>query len=170
MRSVQAQHCRLYTCQGVQSEESTHDSSPRSTHLGSLALRAKSEEGASNGTADPKQAGGQGVYLSCRGRFPRVSVIQILIIFSIFKMRFLLIIAVSWSVRNPLRWSATRLAFARYLKRARIAPQPSKSCPRMVTLAWCCASLSPVACIRYECTCNIWVGIAMKFSLILNHI
>ena len=71
---IQAQHCGLHSCQGIQSEEPAHDPPAGPADLGAADVRAEPPQGAGDGAADPQPRRHEGVRLQGGGGVPRVSV------------------------------------------------------------------------------------------------
>ena len=70
---IQAQHCGLHSCQGIQSEEPPDHPQTGQAHLGPAHVREEPQEGAGDGATDPEQTRVEGVRLSSGWRVSRVS-------------------------------------------------------------------------------------------------
>lgn len=73
VRSLSSQHSGLYPRQRVQSEELADNTQTRSVNIGLVAVRAQSQEGATDGTSDQESTGAEAIHLPGRRRIPRVS-------------------------------------------------------------------------------------------------
>lgn len=175
MRPLSSQHCGLYSRQRIQLEELANDTSAGPPYVGFVAVRSQSEESETNGAPDKEPSGAEAVHLPCRRRIPRVSSFNPLadpftlnpivpitkhvqqvswIRFSDLSTMFCLfpsspLVKLS-NVKSPSKWWATRLVFAKYHRRARIAWPNSRSSATMERRVSSSANLSLAECIRSE--------------------
>lgn len=178
MRSLSSQHCCLYSRQRIQLEELADDTSAGSPYVWFAAVRAQSQESETNGTPDQEPSGSEAVHMSCGRRVPWVSITftcpnpgaeyfntqQVSgIKFSdlyLFTMFFLLPFTVkSLNVKNPSRWWATKLVFAKCHRRARIVRRSLRSWATTARRVSSSVNHSPAECIRSEFISSTWVSL-----------
>ena len=70
---IQAQHCGLHSCKGIQSEEPPDHPPPGQADLRLADVWEEPQEGQGDGAADQEQTSSEGVRVSGGGRVPRVS-------------------------------------------------------------------------------------------------